>query len=263
MANTSKKHYAVIGDPIEHSRSPELYAPMFERFKIDADFIRLRVAADELEDISKTVERESLSGFAVTMPHKKRIVSFLDEVSESALSSGSVNVVCVENGRLIGHNTDGAGVVNALSEAGVSLIGKTAVILGNGGAAAAAKAALEASGAIVKTVSRKHAATGRAYPIEDAIFMGEVTSALISSADILINATPLGMKDGAVFGELSFVSLLKPGCSVMDMVYRCDRETPLIKTAAARGLKTIPGERMLYHQGVLAFKLWTGLDYTV
>lgn len=259
--DNNKKYYAVIGDPVEHSRSPELYAPMFSRYGINAEFLRICVTASELSDIRNTVKREKLSGFAVTMPHKKAILPYLDAVSAPAQKAGAVNIVNVEDGRLCGHNTDGAGLVNALREAGVELSARSAVVLGGGGAGSAAKAALEEEGCAVQCISRIHTKTGRAFPIEDAIFSFEVTSALISEADILINATPLGMKNGPVFSDLSFVSLLKQDCTVLDMVYRCDRETALLKTAASRGLNTVAGERMLYHQGLLAFKLWTGLDY--
>lgn len=259
--NKNKKHFAIIGDPVAHSRSPELYAPMFEKFGIDADFHRIRIASDELEGIRETVRTNDLSGFAITMPHKKAIIPYLDSVSPFAEKAGAVNIVCCESGTLIGHNTDGAGLLSALRKAGIEPAGSCAVILGNGGAASGARLALEDAGCTVHTVSRQYAITGRAHPIEDAIFSFEVASSLISGADILINATPLGMKNGAVFGDLSFVSLLKPTCAVVDYVYRSDRDTSLIKTAKGRSLITVSGDRILYYQGVLAFKLWTGFDY--
>lgn len=257
----TKKHYAIIGSPVEHSRSPELYAPMFKAFDIDADFERIHVAPDELDGIAEIVRRYELNGFAVTMPHKRAILAFINEISAEARAAGAVNIVCVKNGRLIGHNTDGAGLLSAIREAGVEPEGRSAVILGSGGAAMGAKAALEEAGCAAHTVSRQRAITGRAHPIEDAIFSFEVASSLISDADILINATPLGMKDGPVFGDLSFVSLLKPTCAIVDLVYRHDRETRLIKAAKSRSLSTVTGDRVLYYQGVAAFKLWTGFDY--
>ncbi len=261
MSNESKK-YAVIGYPIEHSRSPELYAPMFEKFGIKAEFDRIAVKEDELSSIREIAAERGLSGFAVTMPHKRAILPYLDEISDFAQRACSVNIVTVDNGRLIGHNTDGAGALNALTEAGVDVSARSAVVLGSGGAASAINLMLVQAGCTVKTVSRRRAATGRPYPIEDAIFSLEALSGGISDADLLINATPLGMTSSITFADLSFLTLLKPSCTVMDVVYRADRETRLIKTAAQRGLKTIPGDRMLYHQGVLAFKLWTGFDYT-
>ncbi len=253
-----KKHYAVIGDPIEHSRSPELYAPMFHKAGIDADFLRLRVTAEELFRIRETAQSLRLSGFAVTMPHKRAIIPFLDRLAESAEKAGSVNIVTVENGVLTGHNTDGAGLVNALRDAGVPVCGGLAVILGNGGAAAGARSALEANGAAVSSISREHRESGEVRPVEEAILAAESAEKLISRADILINATPLGMENGAEFSRLDFVSLLKKSCAVFDMVYRADGDTRLIKNARQRGLSTLGGRDLLYHQGLLAFRLWTG-----
>ena len=110
--------YAVIGDPIEHSRSPEIYAPMFEQFGINAVFLKIRVAESELCRIRSIVSERSLSGFAVTMPHKKAIIPLLDGIDETAAECGSVNIVTISNNgsTLIGHNTDGDGLINALRE---------------------------------------------------------------------------------------------------------------------------------------------------
>ena len=109
--------YAVIGDPIEHSRSPEIYAPMFEQFGINAVFLKIRVTESELCRIRSIVSERSLSGFAVTMPHKKAIIPLLDGIDETAAECGSVNIVTISNNgsTLVGHNTDGDGLINALS----------------------------------------------------------------------------------------------------------------------------------------------------
>ena len=129
--------YAVIGDPIEHSRSPEIYAPMFGQFGINAVFLKIRVAESELCRIRSIVSERSLSGFAVTMPYKKAIIPLLDGIDETAAECGSVNIVTISNNgsTLVGHNTDGDGLINALRETGAGLSGAHAVILGHGGAA--------------------------------------------------------------------------------------------------------------------------------
>ena len=136
--------YAVIGDPIEHSRSPEIYAPMFGQFGINAVFLKIRVAESELCRIRSIVSERSLSGFAVTMPHKKAIIPLLDGIDETAAECGSVNIVTISNNgsTLVGHNTDGDGLINALRETGAGLSGAQVVILGHGGAANGAAAAL-------------------------------------------------------------------------------------------------------------------------
>lgn len=256
-----KKHYAVIGDPIEHSRSPELYAPMFEKAGIDADFLRLRVAKEALSDIRGIAKQHGLSGFAVTMPHKKAILPLLDAIDDGAKKAGSINIVTIEEDRFIGHNTDGEGLVNALGEAGIDVRGKRVAILGNGGAAAAAKAAVEERGGSVRILTREHWYCGAILPIEAVIRNAERDDGVLSDADILINATPLGMAGGEEFRRLDFIEYLKPSCAVFDMVYRPDgADTALIAAAKRAGLTAIGGERLLYHQGVIAFRLWTGRD---
>ena len=147
-----------------------------------------------------------------------------------------------------------------------------AVILGKGGAAKAAAAALRGEGCGVLNISRRHE-PGPPSSLRDpgldlrileiCIAMAERITGCMSSADIVINATPLGMEGLADFFDLSFVNKLKPSCCVFDFVYRNDgSDTGLIAAAKEAGLKTIGGERLLYHQGVLAFKLWTGIDCT-
>ncbi len=258
-----KKHYAVIGDPVNHSRSPELYAPLFEKAGIDADFLRLRVTKEELPGVRGIASENGLSGFAVTMPHKRAIIPYLDALDESAERAGSVNIVTVENEgkRLVGHNTDGEGLVNALIESGTVVCGKNAVILGNGGAAAGARAAIERHGGSVRIITREHMRCGAVLPIEAVMQNAERDEGLLSNADVLINATPLGMAGGEDFRRLDFIEYLKPSCTVFDMVYRPDGgDTSLLAASKAAGLTAIGGERLLYHQGLLAFRLWTGID---
>ncbi|MCH5278313.1 MAG: hypothetical protein J1E60_00810 [Christensenellaceae bacterium] len=246
-----KRTFAIIGDPVSHSRSPDLYAPMFRKFGIDADFLRLRVTPEELPKIREIVNQAGLHGFAVTMPHKRTILEYLDCISDSAKSAESANIITIKDNKLIGHNTDGDGLINALNEAGVTVGGRNVVILGGGGAALGANAAIVRNGGTVTFIKRSSGLS-----LNDAILAYE-----INTADVLINATPLGMLGAADFEDLSFVSSLKPSSAVVDMVYT-DDGTNLIRAAKARGLNAIDGERILYHQGVLAFKLWTGFDYS-
>lgn len=246
-----KRTFAIIGDPVSHSRSPEMYAPMFRRFGIDANFLRLRIVPEELSKIREIVAQAGLHGFAVTMPHKRAILEYLDHISDGAKSAGSANIITIEEGRLTGHNTDGDGLINALWEAGVTVEGKNVIILGGGGAALGANAAIVRSGGKVTFIKRSPVLS-----LNDALLAYEM-----NTADVLINATPLGMRGAEDFEELGFVGRLKPSAAVADMVYT-DGGTKLIRAAKARGLTAIGGERMLYHQGVLAFKLWTGFDYS-
>lgn len=263
-SSKAERTYAVIGDPIAHSRSPEIYAPMFKRFGINADFLKLHVTAAELCRIRTIASEHSLSGFAVTMPHKRTILPLLDGVDETAAACGSVNIVTIENNgkTFFGHNTDGDGLVNALKEAGAEIRGANAVILGHGGAASGAATALRRAGAAVRFIVRSKK---DGIDILSAIKLAESESGVLSAADILVNATPIGMQssDGVVsdYAETLFLRFLKPDAVVADMVYRAGG-TRLVRDALHLGLTAFGGERMLLHQGILAFKLWTGLDYS-
>ena len=256
--------YAIIGDPVKHSRSPEIYAPLFLRHSIDADFLRIRVTKDELANIREIVKSYSLNGFAVTMPHKKTIIRYLDGICDEVKASGSVNIVTVEQssngieGKLIGHNTDGEGLINALKEAKIDVSDKDIVILGNGGAACGAKEAMIRQGGRVKTVSRREG-----HSLDAAIVSNMYN---IEHCDILINATPLGMLGFPEFDSLGFLQRMKHGAAAVDMVYAgaCDfadgSPTRFVHEAKMLGLISFGGDRMLYHQGLIAFRLWTGFD---
>lgn len=268
----NKRTYAVIGDPIAHSRSPELYAPMFEQANIDADFLRLRVTREELPRIRDIAAGYALDGFAVTMPHKRAILEYCDAVDGSAVGAGCGNIVTISEGVFRCFNTDGEGAVNALREAGVFPgRGMQAVILGSGGAAKAAAAALRSEGCGVLNISRRHEPGPESSMqdgfldlriLENCIAIAERITGCMSFADIVINATPLGMEGIGDYSDLSFVKKLKASCCVFDFVYHRDgSDTSLIAAAKQAGLRTVGGDRLLYHQGLLAFKLWTGIEY--
>lgn len=257
-------YYAIIGDPVDHSRSPELYAPMFKAIGVNAEFMRLRIQKSEITHIREIIRDHRLSGFAVTMPHKRAIIEHLDEISPQAASAGAVNIVTIQPSfgtgekRLIGHNTDGDGLIEALAEAGVSVHGKSVIILGNGGAASGAREAMQRSGADCLTLIRHDGKS-----LNDVIFEH---SEAIHRCDVLINATPLGMKGYPEFDNFDFLDLMKSGSAAVDMVYAAfsnahgQAQTRFTVEAEKRGLISFCGDRMLLHQGLLAFKLWTGHD---
>lgn len=243
-------HFAVIGCPISHSLSPEIYAPLFEKHGVDADFRRLLVVPAELPRLR--VLTEGLSGFAVTMPHKRAIIRYLDGLSETASACGAVNIVAAENGRLIGHNTDGGGLADSLSDSGFRFPGSRAVILGRGGAALSAAHALKERGAAV-TLLVRDLRGGHSFP---EALIDEASQ--LPPADILINASPLGMKGAGEF-PIRLLDALRPD-AVFDMVYRRGGDTALIAEAKLRGLIALPGGAMLKAQALRAFKIWFGID---
>lgn len=249
------RHFAVIGDPVEHSRSPELYNRLFELNKIDADFVKHRVASSELVSFME-LYAHAYDGFAVTMPHKRAILPCLDRIDASARDCGSVNIVkrfCTE---LVGYNTDGLGLVNALTDMGFEPSGSTVAILGRGGAALAAAHALKNRGADVTLLVRSvgMSAQTEALPFKQALF-----DQYAVHCDAFINATPLGMSGFSGFTDYEFIDKLSPAL-IFDMVYLSTGETGLIKEARERGISAESGSSMLKHQALLAFKIWFGAD---
>ncbi len=244
-------HYAVIGDPVSHSRSPEIYNALFEAYGVDADFSRLRVAAGELASLRSKVE--GLSGFAVTMPHKRAILPMLNGLSPQAELIGAVNIVERKGADLIGHNTDGAGLADALNAGGVDPSGKNVLILGRGGAALSAAYALKNAGASVALLVRGY---GAFADFPEVIF--DPRCAALPPCDVFINATPLGMEGRGDFEGFGFLKSAAP-YAVFDMVYRTDGPTRLVEAARGMGALTFGGREMLLYQALRAFYIWTGI----
>ena len=242
------KHYAVIGMPVEHSRSPEIYEALFKKHGVEADFIRLPVSTEQLPNI-RSITRE-LSGFAVTMPHKRNIIKYLDSIDISAKNCGAVNIVERRGDSLIGHNTDGAGLVDALLDEGFSPAGKRALIMGRGGAALSAACALEASGCSVCLLVRSFS--------NGNMFREAIIGNFFEEAGLFVNASPLGMSGAEDYSDFRILDAAKPKM-IFDMVYRNDGETKLIQEAKRRGLICLDGRAMLYKQALRAFQIFTGI----
>ncbi|MCL1874416.1 MAG: shikimate dehydrogenase [Clostridiales bacterium] len=251
--------FAVIGDPIGHSLSPLLHRAVFKALNIDIPYNALRIPQGYLKEFIRGVRGGVLQGFTVTIPHKREILPFLDEVRGGAALCGAVNTVMRDKGRLIGYNTDMEGLLLALKRQGYSYAGQNVLILGAGGAAAGVAYKAGASGARVTVLARR---AGQAAALSPNF--GELNSENLSrespKADILINATPLGMKDfGADFPDLSFLANLPAGALVCDLVYN-PAATSLLKEAARLGLAVMNGMEMLIWQAILAEQIFVGLD---
>lgn len=273
-----KSIYAVIGNPITGSRSPEIYAPMFKRFDMDTKFLRLRVTTRQIPNIRNIAAKHQLSGFAVTMPHKRSIIPYLDAITPDAEECGAVNIVTIDpKGRLIGHNTDGVGLTNAMREARMRFLNRSFVILGSGGAASSATCALMRLGGKVNIIVRDETTVPehlrRFIPksfseyyikntndIADRLYELDVHTHMLRNSVAIINATPLGMSDEQDFSNFRFLEGLRLSCFIIDLTYR-EGGTSLIKRADEIGFRVIDGTKVLYHQAVPAFKLWTGYDY--
>lgn len=257
------RRFCVIGDPIEHSRSPELYQAIFRHLGLDWVYIKQKVLAADCADFLKQVRQGCFDGFNATMPHKELLVPLMDELTPVARRAGSVNTVKLERGTAVGHSTDGAGVVGALDELGAVFRGETVCLLGAGGAALAAAAALLEEGAARLIVCNRtvQAAVELAEKIGGSIitmpFTGEALYDAAHQSAVMVNCTSLGMKNGTPFPDLGFLQGLSGDAAVYDMVY-VPSPTEFVQAAQARGLRCANGEAMLLHQAVAAMEFYLG-----
>jgi shikimate dehydrogenase len=256
---------ALIGHPVGHSLSPAMHNASFVADGLDFVYVCLDVHPDELPAAVRGLAALRLRGFNVTMPHKRAMIPLLDELDESARVSGAVNTVVIEDSALRGFNTDGGGMVMACREAGIEPSGKRVLLLGAGGTAAAIAVAFGKAGADELHIANR--SVERAAHLRDKLHGTGVKGLAVHhldalpDAEIVINTTPLGMKEGDPTPVPPDYVL--EGRVFCDAVYRPGTETPLVRLARERGVPVVAGGRMLLYQGVLAQKLWTGREPNV
>ena len=258
------KKLAVIGDPIGHSLSPVIQQAMLDALGLDCAYGRIRVPGGSTADWLPTAAALGLAGFNATMPHKADLVPLMDELSDDARMYRSVNTVVLRNGRFIGFNTDGEGFLRSLLEEGIDPAGKRIAVFGAGGAARSVVLKLAATGAKSITVccrSPEKAAELAASPaVRITDLSRKATDAALAGADLLINATPLGMQGvDADFEDFSFLDALPSSAPVCDLIYRPLR-TSLLLEAENRGHRTMNGLGMLIHQAILALEHFAGME---
>jgi len=255
------KVVGLFGYPVEHSLSPLMHNAAFAQLGLDYCYVTFLVKPGGLREAVEAIRALDLKGVNVTVPHKEKVMPFLDAVSEEASFIGAVNTIRNDGGTLTGYNTDGRGFMQSLSEAGIDVSGKRVLVVGAGGASRAVgyylcTAASEVCLYDAVTEKAEQLARhlnflkGNARVIDGTAFK---EGRFFSGLDIIINATPLGLKlDDPVPVDLS---LLNRGHTVCDLIYK---ETPLLRKASERGCRTLDGLGMLLWQGIFAFELWTG-----
>ena len=257
--------YGVIGDPIAHTLSPAMQNAAFNELRLDCVFLAFKVPISNVENVIRGTRSLGIRGLNVTMPDKTAVLSYLDEIDETAKFLGSVNTILNENGKLRGFSTDGAGAHYALEENGSLLSGKKLVILGAGGAAKAIAFTLAKE---VNELVLLNRTQGKMDDLANSInqrFHKKVTTETLSpntikenlqDADILINATSVGMNPHPN-KSLVKPAWIKPSLTVMDIVYN-PLETRLAKNAKTAGANVVSGLEMLVYQGAASFEIWTG-----
>ncbi len=251
---------AVIGSPVRHSRSPALINAAFASARLDWTFVALEVAPGGAAAAIDAMRVLGLGGLSVTMPHKHDVIARLDRLSPEAAALDAVNCVAWDGDDLVGHNTDGWGLLEALAiDHDLRPDGLRCVVFGAGGAARSVVRALgEAGAAEVVVVNRTPAkgrggrrarrAVGRVRPVAD-----------VADADLVINATSVGMGAPADDRTATVVGaeLLSRARPWWTSVY-LPLETPLLRRRRGRGAGPVDGIGMLVHQAALAVELWTG-----
>lgn len=251
--------YGVIGDPVTHSLSPQIHNAAFAKLGIDAVFLPILV-----RDLGRFIDmmvRENtraidlnFRGFAVTMPHKLDIMKYLDGIDDTAASIGAVNTVRVDGGSLYGSNTDADGFIGPLLSRLGDITNRKTVIYGAGGAARACVFALRKAGASVTILARdesKASAIAEQFNSDFDIIGNED----LSEADIIVNATPIGMDDEDEPPD--GLGGLRPGSIVYDLVTSAE-PTPFLRAAQNAGAEFIGGVEMLVAQAARQFEIWTG-----
>jgi shikimate dehydrogenase len=254
----------ILGDPVEHSLSPVMHNAAFEALGLDYCYVPFHVRPAELARAIDGVRALGLAGLNITVPHKEAVLPLLDTISPAARKLGAVNTIVRHGRRLIGHNTDGRGFLASLAAERVAVEGRAAVLIGAGGAARSVSAALlSAKCAHITIVNRTPARArrlareldGRRRRIETASWAALGDGALIRSADLVVNCTPLGLQSEQITA-LPFKETHRR-CVFVDLVYRRE-PTPFLRRAKRLRRRTVDGTGMLLHQGALAFSLWTG-----
>ncbi len=265
--NGSTKIAGIIGNPLEHSVSPQMHNAAYQKLGINYCYIPIQVKPDSLEDALEGIRMLGIVGVNVTIPHKEAVIPYLDEVTKIARLIGAVNVILNQEGHLIGYNTDGPGFIDSLKEdASFTPKGRNVVVLGAGGAAKAVTIMLakekvrtmvisdvvyEKAGRLSEYINSHFDIAPYACPVKS-----KELKKSIEKCDLLVNTTPIGMHPRPDRCPIDESYEISPKAVVYDLVYN-PLETKLLKWAKAKGAKPVSGIGMLVRQGALAFSLFT------
>jgi len=251
----------IFGYPVEHTLSPFIHNSGFEYLGLNFIYVPFRVHPDDLGKAVASLRVLNIAGVNVTVPHKERVLKYLDEISSDAKKIGAVNTVVNKNGKLKGYNTDASGFLKSLKEH-IEPAGKQVVLLGCGGAGKSIAVSLASSK--IKEIflydidlkkSEKLSKKILSFNVKSQIIKNyESLEKVVSFCDILVNATTVGMREND--NPLIRPEWLNRKTFVYDIIYNC--KTELIKLAEKIGCKCTGGLDMLLYQAVESFELWTG-----
>jgi len=249
------KKFLVIGNPIEHSLSPTLHNYWIKNNGIEAIYEKQKLNESELEELITQIKKEKMHGANVTVPFKKTIIPFLDELSLEAEQTQSVNTLCFKEGKIVGHNTDIVGFETSIEKSKYNAFNKEVLILGAGGVVPSIIFALNKMKVSKIKVSNRTKEKAESlkenFKNIELIEWGEVPN-----FDIIINATSIGLKKEDNI-KLDF-SLISGNKLFYDVIYN-PSETNFLKIGNKLGNKTLNGKLMFIYQGLAAFNIWHGL----
>ena len=246
------KKFLVIGNPIQHSLSPKLHNFWFEKNKINAVYNKKEIEEKDIKSIISEIKKEKINGINVTVPFKKKVIPFLDELSPEAKESQSVNTVHYQGGKLIGHNTDISGFELGIKYSKYDVKDKTVFILGAGGVVTSIIIALKRMGAAKLIISNR--TNSKAKDLKNIFNELEVIEwGETPNFDMIINATSIGLKneDGI---KLDY-SKIEPNKFFYDVIYN-PKETIFLKRAKLFGNKSENGKMMFIYQAHQSFTIW-------
>ena len=266
----------LLGDPVSHSISPAMHNLSFETLGLDYVYLAFQTNVEQFDATISTLKQIGARGFNCTMPCKRIAAQTCDELSSAAKLMNSVNTVVIENGKFIGHNTDGVGYMKSVQDAGHDIIGKQMTLLGAGGASSAilAQAALDGMthinlfarkgnswDVIQRQVDLVNAQTNCKVTLNELAEEQSLRASIADSA-ILVNGSSVGMAPNTDHCLIPDSSYFHPELIVSDVIYN-PRKTKLLSMAEEAGLATFNGMYMLLYQGAEAFKIWTGQEMPV
>jgi len=255
--NGKTKVTGIFGNPIDHTLSPAMHNSAFRALELNMCYVPFRVIPDDLSGAVQSIRSLNMLGVNITVPHKEHVLPLLDRIDEEASFIGAVNTVTNKDGVLTGYNTDGRGFTSSLAEENVSIEHKNILMIGAGGAARSvsyylSEKASKLSLFDIDTPKAEKLASDLNQIRNNIVLLDTMEN--IDEHDIIINATPLGLKPDDPLP-------IKPDCITAKMIV-CDlvyKKTRLLREAETRHARTVNGSGMLLWQGVLAFELWTGI----
>ena len=249
------KHFAVIGNPVDHSLSPAMHQWVFDSLNIDAEYKKIKLEENELPQIIQKVQNSELDGINITIPYKETIMEYLDDINERAMSIGAVNCILRSGSKIVGNNTDWYGFTMAMKKNDIDLQGRELIIIGAGGSAKSILYALKQMG--VHKIFLLNRSIKKAQTLQNNYIIAHClrdAKDIIKTDSIIINATSVGMQNNQ--SPVDF-GLIHKNQIIIDIIYT-PLETSILRFGQKIGALTVNGLDMFIHQGLASLDLWFG-----